>query len=727
MPTEESILRIQFFEYVFEDESGYVCLALGTPRKSQKDGFYQEFFKWPEQKQQITEFIEGARTKNVWFGINLLEKPERIKENCQPTKIVWADLDACHPDTIEPRPSVVIESSPNRFQALWKLSESVASTVAEEYSKRIYNRYRDAGVDSGWALTKLLRVPFTLNHKYHNAPDVVLTKVAHEGLDPSVFENIIIEDLSEAGIEDIEMPDLTELPAAEFVIYEYRHPLKETSFKNLYFSEPDENWSASLWQLIRICFEVGMTREEVLVIAASSKCNKYERDKRPLRHLWLDIVKANTIDTAFAVITGELDATLEFPTLVEEDVNIENSFLHEYVTWASSVTDANKEYHELCGAMLLSILLADKLHLNVSFGKIIPNLWGLILGESTLTRKTTAMEMVMEFVSEIDPTVIIATTDSSAEGLLTALSARPSLVSVYYRDEVAGFFDAMANKSYLAGLPETLTKLYDVPPVHVRQLRKETITITKPVFVFFGGGIRDRVYEAVNEDFFFSGFLPRFLVVSGEADIDAVRWMGPASDNNNSSTGKESIRSTLADMVSMYRTQIISTKLLGQEATISKDVEAVLTTEAWQKMQEIESLLVMTANANARSMIALPTFTRLSVSILKLSILIAASRQEPRDFQITVELRDIIASASLVQKWATHTVHMMTNVGTTTSERLIQKILRSIRDHPGMTRAECMRRHHLQSIPAKSIFATLEERGLVQIKQSGRGWRLYPI
>ena len=730
MPTKESLLRSQFLRYVFGEQEGYVCIAVGTPIKNNKDKFSQEFFKWPSQQEDASKFIEGARSKNVWFGVNLLDAPDRTKPHCLPTNLIWADLDTCHPDILNSQPQVIIESSPDRYQALWKLNENIPAAVAEEYSKRVYSKYKINGVDSGWALTKLLRVPFTLNYKYSSTPSVNLLKADDSTTDPTIFESMLIEELSELGLEDqdLQLPDLVDLPSAESVIYAHRFELKKSAFAELYTTEPGEDWSSALWRLIKICLEAGMTREEAFVVASTSKCNKYERDKRPVTHLWLDVVKADTVAKTFAVLSGSLDNDLEFPEIINDDERelIEPTFIDNYVKWASVVTDANEVYHELCGTMLLSILLADKLHLNVPWGKVIPNLWGLVLGESTITRKTTAMELAIEFVLETDPELIISAQDSSAEGLLTALSLRPEKVSVYYRDEVAGFFDGMSKKSYLAGMPETLTKLYDVPAYLPRQLRKETITVIKPVFIFFGGGIQNRVYEAVDANFFDSGFLPRFLVVNGESDIDNIRWIGPAVQKTTTDP-RTALRTELQDMIAEYRVQIISTKILGQDAEISKEVEVVLTEDAWDKMRAIEKTLVITANESAMAEIALPTFTRLSTSLLKMAMLYAAIRQEPKDFKVQVELHDILKAAKYVMNWAPFTIHMMSNVGTSASERMIQRVLRSVRAHPGMTRAECMRRHHLQSMPAKLIFSTLEERGLIITKQAGRGYKLWPV
>jgi len=731
MPTKESNLRRQFLDYVFGERIGYVCIGIGTPSKNgHKDSFDQEFFKWPSQRGEVQKFIEGSLAKNVWFGVNLLSKPERLKKNCLPMDIVWADLDTCHPSLLDPKPQIIIESSPDRFQALWKLGDDVPPAIAEEYSKRIFSKYRVNGVDSGWALTKLLRVPYTLNHKYDSTPEVRILAATDEKIEAAEFEAILVEELKEHGVDDIDMPDLDELPAPEFIIHEYCHALTRTGFANLYSTEPDEDWSGVLWQLIRVLFEVGMSREEAFIVAISAKCNKYERDKRPLSHLWLDILRAETIDKTFAIIAGDLDDNLEFPKLLDDAERKkikDNTFFDEYVKWAGRVTDANPIYHELCGAIMLSSLLADKIHIEMSWDRMYPNLWGLVLGESTITRKTTAMKMAMDFVNELNPEAVLATQDSSAEGLFGALDQRSEKVSIYFRDEVAGFFHAMSSKTYLAGMPEALTQLYDVPPVMIRQLSKKTISVKRPIFIFFGGGIQDRVYETVDEQFFFSGFLPRFLVVNGESDIANVRWMGPPSTVSQDREMKDTLHSDLKEIISHYQVQVIEQKIFGVDAQISKEVEATLTDAAWGKIQEIEKLLVTTANESAQSNVALPTFSRIAISLLKFSTLLAAIRQEPKDFIVKVELHDVLKAAHYIERWAPHSVHMMANVGTTTSERLIQGVLRMIRNTPGITRAEVMRRRHLQSVPAKIVFSTLEERGLITIKQAGRGYKLWPV
>jgi ribosomal protein S25 len=119
---------------------------------------------------------------------------------------------------------------------------------------------------------------------------------------------------------------------------------------------------------------------------------------------------------------------------------------------------------------------------------------------------------------------------------------------------------------------------------------------------------------------------------------------------------------------------------------------------------------------------------RMSTSLLKLAVLIAATKQEPNQkYEIMVQEEDIIHAAKYVQRWGVHSAHMIGNTGKTFTERTIDKILKCIRDYPGITRSDVMRRHHLTSQEANMLFTTLDDRGLITFQKEGRGHRVYPV
>lgn len=734
---EQQATWIEFFDHLFAADTGYVCIAytkpMPTPPETQKT-WKQKFFEWPSKKQVMYDFIEKiAPAYNVYFGVNVLSLQKRIPENCIPQNLVWADLDSCPPDKIEIPPQCVIESSPGRYQALWLLDRKVDPYLASSYSKRIAYKYAEHGADlSGHDLSQVLRVPGTYNFKYQaiDVPQVKLLMFARDHLlEPELFEAIeVVEEVPVDEITGIEMPTAEDLPDPQSVIYAFKDHLKTTAFARYYSEEPNEDWSKSLWRLINTCIEVGMTIQEAFAIARTSKCNKYARDGRPEVHLWREVIKAELQHKNIQAIIED-NRVLAFPTLLtaKEEKQCGKSIIADYRKWAAKTTDAVEEFHELSCAILLSALMSAGIRIPSSLPTpLVPNLWGLVLGDSTLTRKTTSMQMAMEFLLEIDQETMIMS-DGSAEGLLTTVATRPKMVSMFYRDEVTGFLDAIKKKDYLASMPEILTQLYDVPKYLPRRLRKETITLIEPIFIFFGGGIKDKTFQLIEEEYFMSGFLPRFLVVSGVTDLDRVRRTGPPQVAT--ATERDALMSKFRELHTIYSRTDVEVEVEGVGmVSLNREVSANLTGGAWERFAEIEAKLITAAHESPHSNMALPTFQRMGFSLLKLAALLAASRQEPdTDSSITVELTDVLESAYYMQKWGSHMVELIRNSGHGHDETRINQIYRTIETYPGILRGQIMQRHHINARQMNDIQDTMEQRMMIQVDKKGKATKYWPI
>lgn len=716
----ESDLRLKFFDLLFEDQAGHLCIALKNPQLPQ-GGFTQKFFYWPDDYQKIEEFIlRNKPNRDIYFCVNLLDKPERKKEWCLPSKIVWADLDDVDPATIVPTPPIVIQSSPNRWQSIWRLSMSVDAEIAENYSKRI--AYKFGADKSGWDLTQLLRVPFTHNFKYNPPQVVTLASALEARAAPLLFENF---PAVESGEMDVALGDVpTDLPTVESVLYKYSSVLRDKNFTAIYSQEttPGEDWSKPLWKIIHMCLEAGMDPEEAFVVARSSNVNKYDRDKRPISHLWRDVLKANAAQESLTVLSVNFKP-LSMPEISAPGYVPSQSFVTDYRTWAEAATDAVPAFHDLSAFILLSSIVANSVRLETSYGTIVPNLWGMVLGDSTLSRKTTAMRMVMDLLNVMNQDMILAT-DGSVEGIFSGLELRPNRTSIFFRDEVSGFFDSINRKDYLAGMPEQFTALYDVPAVYLRRLRKETIRLESPVFIFFGGGVREKVYEVCKEEFVVSGFLPRFLVVSGDTDLSKLRRTGPANDNGVAL--RAGLVTRAADLYEKYASETVQT-IAGQRMSIPPRVTASLTPDAWSTYGDIEELMVKQGDESTIPYLALPTFERLSRSMLKMSMILAASRQTPQDQHIEVQTGDVLDAAYYVQQWGPHSIDLITNTGKGTTEKILEKIVNSIAKHPGILRSSLMQHHKLTKRDADDILNTLEDRMLVTKEKRGRGYAYWAV
>jgi len=318
------------------------------------------------------------------------------------------------------------------------------------------------------------------------------------------------------------------------------------------------------------------------------------------------------------------------------------------------------------------------------------------------------------------------TNDGTAEGLLNALSNRPGRTSIFFKDEVSGFFDGINSKKYLAGVPEILTHLYDSPNRYVRTLSKSEIVVQSPVFIFFGGGVSERTYQQLTDEYVLSGFLPRFLVVNGEADLARIRPTGPKNMEGN--LQREKIVNELLDLRETYGTPGYIT-VAGQQIALDSLtdrplIRALFSSEAWEYYGSLEMKMVMAANESSMADKALPTFERLSRSMMKLAVLLAASRQEPKDSAFDVEIRDIQNAARFVQSWARFSVDLLLNVGKTQSVRLHEKVRTLIANRPGVYRSEVMRSTHLSSREIADVIQTLIDRGdIIRKSVGGRGHR----
>jgi hypothetical protein len=335
----------------------------------------------------------------------------------------------------------------------------------------------------------------------------------------------------------------------------------------------------------------------------------------------------------------------------------------------------------------------------------------------------------MDFLMNMDPELVVAT-DGTAEGILSALSLRPNRSSIYFKDEVSGLFDSMQKKDYLAGLQETLTALYDSPNIYTRRLKKETIIIESPAFVFIGGGVTDRVYAAVDESFILSGFLPRFLVVYGTAEPDTRRPLGPPTDSGVAT--KSIIATKLADLYETYSAEV-TTKIGGQKVRMPGRVIARLTEAAWAQNAQYESTMLNAGADSVMSDLALPTFDRMSRSLLKMSAVLAAIRQVPIEdpetnvSYITVDVQDIVNAAWYIQKWGQNSINLLVNAGKGKGEKTIDKILDFVTTNPGITKSEILRRYHMNSQEGRLVLETMTERALIKGEQRGKGTAYWAV
>jgi hypothetical protein len=701
-----------FFQSVYGETTGYMCIA------SRKTGgtFTEKFYEYPEQVEDAIGFMRTKTlTENVYFCPQLLTQKKRVKSNVNLVQCIWADLDDCHPDRLLVHPTVSLQTSPGRYQALWALAEPVAGEDAEAIARRIAYGHAQEGSDrSGWDLTQLLRIPGTLNFKYFDAGEVPQVDVLEWNETFYTLPDF-------RGYPQVEGYEYLDIPFPEFVPEEGEKILERFRFRvngaafTIFHREPDKDRSAVLFRLEMYCFEAGMNMAETFQVCRDAQCNKFAGDEV---RLWKDICRARSrFDENRKVNT--LPPSGEMPVLSDAEKRIvaqlPPTFIDRYVQWAKTVGDAAEQYHVATGFVALSSLLAGSLRIPTSFGVILPNLWFLILADTTLTRKSTAMELGVDLAMEVDDSILMAT-DGSLEGLMTALQARAGMPSIFLRDEFTGLIEQMHKKDYMSGLPEFFAKIYD-GKLMKRLLRKEEIVIRDPRLIVFGGGIRSKMTRILNFEHVESGFLPRFVIVTAEGDITKIKPLGPPVESNM--RGRAELVSELRT-ISQRHSGIIPVLVNGKViGTTREATDVTMSQEAWGRYNELDQTLMQIAiDSGELAEVLVPMNARLSINILKCAMLLAASRTE--EGPVEISYYDLIKAASWADDWRRYAQDIVVNVGRSDLEHKIDVVLKAIQKRGSLPRSRIMQTYHILSREMDEIEKTIIGRGLVTRGGEGR-------
>lgn len=728
IPNDANKQRETFLRLLFSGGKGYICIAY-APRNLDRKKFREEFFRFPEEVDDAVNLIDSlAQGHHVWFCPHLFTQRKRRKEFVAYTPCAWSDLDSCPPELLRVTPTITIQSSGARYQALWVFADRVDPDDAENLSQRIAYAHAQDGADrSGWDLTQLLRFPLTYNYKYAQTPMVRIIEANTKRYRLSDFDNDY-DKVQAYTYVDRDMPSAEDLPDGDELLQANRLKMNPTIWR-LYQEElpDDQSWSEPLWKLENLLFEAGFDAVGVYAIVRGAACNKYAREGMGSHLLWKDVCRAEARHKAEvdAYETGKLDYQAK-PLVTDEEreaVQAEDSFVERYIAWAKSLGDAAPQYHQAGAFTALSALLAGSVQLPTSFGTIKPNLWFMILADTTLTRKSTAMDIAMDLITEIDSNILMAT-DGSIEGLLTVLGTRPGQPSVFLHDEFSGLLEMITKKDYYAGMPELLTKLYD-GKLQKRVLRKEMVEVKDPCLLVFAGGIKDKITSILNFEHVASGFMPRFIFITAESDITRVKPLGPPTDWTDDN--RQAIMSELQDVYEFYggsKTFIVN----GSDIRFSEPIkhDAKLTSEAWFRYNQIETQMLDAGVHSERPEIMTPVYDRLSKSILKAAVLLACSRQ--RNEVIEVEEKDIIRAAVYGESWRKFVREIMSSVGKGQAERLLDNIVRTVHRKPGVTRSYIMQSYHLNARDTTQVLETLEQRGLITRTKNGtKAEVLHPV
>lgn len=197
----------------------------------------------------------------------------------------------------------------------------------------------------------------------------------------------------------------------------------------------------------------------------------------------------------------------------------ESGFIRDYVLAMRAATDANVAYHIPCAFAVLAQTAPHDLGFPKGMNHAWTNIYGLLVGSTTHSRKTTAIDAPRILLNE-SGSLAVADQPGSQEALVENLIASPRQLILY--EEFGAFLAATTAGSYLHSLRTTYTNIYDGSPLSCatqrRKREKASTRVERPRLSIIAGINLDYLESYTIENDWTGGFLARFFTICAERE-----------------------------------------------------------------------------------------------------------------------------------------------------------------------------------------------------------------
>lgn len=677
-----------FFSLVWGQGDGYACIV--TPNH-QGEPTNNKFFKYPEELDKIVKYAKLHSLNDVWFTPVLWKSDDnRRRSNAKSLSVLYGDADTFDVEDFRIDPTIVVHTSPGKTHCYWVIEDAADVDVdtLEQHNHAISLAHPKhlTGYDTGWSLTKLLRVPGTTSRKYeesfelwHEIEGAVYT--LEEFAEAYPLEQRSVGSFKFEALEDVEIPDdVTHIildAEAEDVI-------------NTYF--PEGSRSEPLYLAINYCFEAGATDAETFRLlyqtAVDKWSNIYDRDEdKAADRLWDDIqrtrAKKQPDPTIVEVTDVHLGERENFDFLsAEEREGLQDCFVDRFVSWSDKKTNAARDYKEAAAFIILSTVFSDFGHLNMNWGQEPLNLWFIISGGTTVDRKSTSKNQALKFLRSLEHVVeddisdevefiYDYSSDFSVEGMADVLLKRPHRSGVVTRDEFQGFLAEINQKNYKSGVKETLTDWYG--GWISSRIRSGSNTKKSGIpfaLSFYAIGIDEQIVDQLTTDDFGSGFLPRFLWVE---PTESMTKSNSITDGFLQAAGDQKEDTEWLELVNYIRNARDFWDSFGDAE--AETVGIRFTDEAWNRIVKFMRDMEKASKDNPN---AIPSVERLSISTLKCAALLAMAETHE---EVTEEY--VVKAIHYASKWYGNMINKLNAVTDTIWKKQQDEILMMVVDAGG--------------------------------------------
>lgn len=739
------LLAGAFFDLLFGEAEGYACIRTfktGTFVPKPGAPVQRHWFQWPQQRETMIAAVIGNPGFDLYIIPALFKDQSSNKaSNIKHQTMIYADADSADPSLFHVEPTIIMETSPQRYHLLWKTMTDNSPALCLT-GRSIAHAHSHQGCDKGgWDQGQLLRIPGSTNNKPRGTGPFVV-RANTTGL---VYE---LEDIQEKypqleAVIDSSLFGPMPKPETWASLTEAEAWLNiNPDLLSLYGGPPGDR-SDRMWRLLSELARREAPKPLAMTVAWNASCCKYRMDNRPYEDLWREMCKAyEQPENAAPKTEAEIEAYLRlrsqemdaadggarpkargFLTPVERANLAKNTVVDRYVAWAATITDAAPQYHRAGIMTVISAVFGEFGLPPTKFYMGRLNLWFLNLGSTTRSRKSTARGMWRRLLKDLqDGTYDYDIgSDVTPEALAEELSHKPGYSSVFHRDEVHGLLGEQASKGYLSGLQENMTELYDG---HVRMRKrvgsgekKKLGTAETTNFIVNFSGVTDHVTNALTADDFASGYLARFLYVFAE----------PPKRTRESERMEQFTRGSVKTEDLAYNEIVAELKdareLWAKHVKRGDPVRIPWDDDAWDRLNDLAWDLGSAAAETEMAAMIEPVVDRMAKSIIKATCLLAMADRSSR-----VKMDHLLKAIELAEEWFLHMMVVASRIRESAWKREqdeVIAVLDAANGRMSWTMIYKRFRGKLRPKQFEEIITALSEAGEVTFRIEGRGRVIY--
>ena len=365
-----------------------------------------------------------------------------------------------------------------------------------------------------------------------------------------------------------------------------------------------------------------------------------------------------------------------------------------YCAYAERQTDASRDYHEAVILGLLAALVGDT-RADLSVGPLPLNLYLVLVGPSTTSRKSTSQKIGKELIERVLPDTVMADR-MTGEGGIYGLAARNFRSSLWMPDELGVTLTQIYTRDFMRPLEELFLTLYGENK-YVYQ-RASGTTVVNGVRLSIVGAATPESLSGAGAGATLGGLLPRFATVFPGGN----RVAAPLRGNSN-------LADEHAELIRRLNAVLGFTQAGGYSQQLVK-----FTSEALEVLAETERTLRENINA-----------VRLPIMAYKVAALAALS-----DLRLEATESDAKYADYVVKKWAAGAdkldPYLRRKGSDLEFERKLESVMSYLRMHGGTAlRVHISRELRLEPQTAKRLRDCAVEWGLINVNiESPETWSL---